>query len=279
MLPELMIENEAFIRLVCFISIFAVMAFWEFAKPCRTLTLNKPRRWLNNIGLAFINSMLLRLVFPTAALGIALFAETNNLGLLHQFNLPSWITLPLSIIIMDCIIYQQHVLFHRYPLLWRVHQVHHTDIDYDVTTGVRFHPLEILLSMLVKGVTILMLGPPLLAVLIFEILLNGTALFNHSNIALPKMIDTLLRKIVVTPDMHRVHHSVDATEMNRNFGFNFSFWDRLFGTYLDQPKISQATMPVGLADHRDSKIVNRLNGLLRMPLISTQTRNKTQNGK
>ena len=266
MLSEFILKHEAIIRLSCFIAIFAIMALWELHQPRRVLSIPKTQRWYNNLSLALINTVLLRIAFPAAALGAASFAQANGWGLLNLVSQPLWFTVPLSIIVMDLVIYLQHVSFHKVPAFWRLHRVHHADIDFDVTTGIRFHPIEILLSMLIKIVTIFLLGPSLLAIILFEILLNGTSLFNHGNVRLPLTIDQLIRKLIVTPDMHRIHHSSKVAETNSNYGFNFSFWDRCFSTYQDKSALPQETMPIGLADFRKPEQVSQLSGMLLMPL-------------
>jgi len=258
---------ELAIRLIAFIGVFAIIAFWESKRPCRPLKLNKLSRWLNNLGLVALNTIILRLVFPTAAVGIAALATENDWGLLNQYSLGVGLSLLISIIVLDLVIYFQHVLFHATPLLWRLHMVHHADMDYDVTTGLRFHPFEIILSMLIKFAAILVLGPSIIAVIIFEIMLNATAMFNHGNIRLPKWLDSTLRLFIVTPDMHRVHHSTIKKETNSNYGFSLSCWDRLFGTYRAQPKYGQENMNIGLNQFGDPK-KQKLHWLLLIPFTS-----------
>ncbi|MBV1921557.1 MAG: sterol desaturase family protein [Pseudomonadales bacterium] len=262
---EFVTQHETSIRMGCFVGTFLLVALWEDAAPRRPLAISKMMRWVNNLSLALLSSVVLRLVFPAAAVGVAAFAQTRGWGLLHPFSLPFWLTLVVSIVVMDFVIYLQHRLFHVVPLLWRLHSVHHADLDYDVTTGSRFHPFEILLSMMIKMAAIAALGPPVVAVVFFEVLLNGTAMFNHGNLRIPLNIDRFLRWIMVTPDMHRVHHSIDTTEMNRNFGFNFPCWDRLLGTYQDQPTVTHEAMTLGIPHHSDPKIAVYLIGLLLLP--------------
>jgi sterol desaturase/sphingolipid hydroxylase (fatty acid hydroxylase superfamily) len=209
------------------------------------------------------------LLFPAAAVGVASFVELQQWGLITFYKVPFSLSLLLTIVVMDFVIYLQHVMFHAVPLLWRIHRVHHADLDYDVTTGARFHPIEILLSMLIKFITILVLGPPVIAVVIFEVVLNMTAMFNHSNVRLPLMVDKILRCFVVTPDMHRVHHSIEDDEANSNFGFNLSWWDRLFATYKDQPRAGHEDMVIGIHHYRDPKQVDQLPGMLALPFIGT----------
>ena len=260
-------EHELVIRLGFFIGVFALMAAWELAAPRRVLSVPKPGRWVNNIALVALNTVLLRLLFPAAAVGMAVFAAREGWGLFNYFAVPGWLALLVSVLVLDFAIYLQHVMFHAIPLLWRLHRVHHADLDIDVTTGARFHPIEIVLSMLIKFAVIAVLGPPVAAVVIFEILLNATAMFNHSNVRLPLGVDRLLRVLVVTPDMHRVHHSVEDFETNSNFGFNLSLWDRLFGTYRAQPAAGHEGMTIGIRTFRDPRLCARLPGMLRIPFI------------
>jgi len=244
---------ELLIRLGAFVAVFLIIAAWENKCPRRPLKLNKTRRWLNNLGLVAINTIILRLVFPAAAVGMASLAAEHGWGLLNLYSPGFGLSILISIVVLDFIVYLQHVLFHAIPLLWRLHMVHHADIDYDLTTGLRFHPLEILLSMLIKFSAIVVLGPPIAAVIMFEILLNASAMFNHGNLQLPKWLDSSLRLLIVTPDMHRVHHSTIKRETNSNYGFNLSCWDRLCGTYRAQPKYGHDGMNIGLNQFRDPK--------------------------
>jgi len=245
---EFVLVNEKTIRLGAFFGILGVMAVWEILAPRRALTISKTVRWVNNLGIVFFNSFLLRLIFPAAAVGMASFTSSQGWGFFNYFELPFWLVVITSVVIMDFIIYLQHVMVHAVPALWRLHRMHHADLDFDVTTGARFHPLEIILSMLIKFATIVVLGPPVLAVIIFEVILNATAMFNHANVRLPLGLDRLLRWLVVTPDMHRVHHSVEDDEANSNFGFSLPWWDRLFGTYRDrdQPRAGHQGMTIGI---------------------------------
>jgi len=259
-----LLEHEATLRLSFFIGVFLMMAVWESLRPCRTLLVSKPKRWLNNLALVVINSVVLRLIFPTAAIGMATFAQQQQWGLLNYLELPPALAVILAVILLDLVIYLQHVLVHALPMLWRLHRVHHADLDFDVTTGLRFHPLEILFSMGVKFAAIILLGPAAVAVLIFEVILNAAAMFNHSNISLPPKLDRALRWILVTPDMHRVHHSVEDDETNSNFGFNLPWWDRLFGTYRQQPRLEQTQMKIGI---RGFESVNQCSLLPQMLLI------------
>lgn len=233
--------------------------------PRRALTVSKTLRWVNNLGLVFLNSFLLRLLFPAAAVGVAAYASEASWGLLNVYQLPFWLAVLVSVIALDFIIYLQHVLVHAVPALWRLHRVHHADLDYDVTTGARFHPLEIILSMLIKFAAIVVLGPPVVAVVLFEVILNAMAMFNHGNVRLPLALDRVIRKFLVTPDMHRVHHSVEDDEANSNFGFNLSIWDRLFGTYREQPRGGHEAMAIGIHHYRDPNQVANLPGMLMLP--------------
>jgi len=262
---QIVLENEPAIRLGFFLGVFAVIAVWEVFAPRRALTVSKALRWASNLGLVVLNTVLLRLLFPLAAVGLAAFSAQNGWGLLNHFEVPFWMAVPLAVIAMDFVIWLQHVMVHAVPALWRLHRVHHADLDYDVTTGARFHPLEIILSMLIKLATITVLGPPVVAVVIFEVMLNATALFNHGNIRLPGAIDRVLRWVLVTPDMHRVHHSVEDDETNSNFGFSLTWWDRLFGTYRDQPRAGHLGMTIGIHGHTDPREVDRLDGMLLLP--------------
>jgi sterol desaturase/sphingolipid hydroxylase (fatty acid hydroxylase superfamily) len=233
--------------------------------PRRPQRIGRLRRWPANLGIVALDSVLVRLLMPTAAVGVALFAETHHWGLLHVLQAPAWLALIGSMLLLDLAIYLQHVLFHAVPGLWRLHRMHHTDLEFDVTTGARFHPLEILLSLAIKLGVIAALGAPALAVLIFEVVLNATSMFNHGNVGLPQRLDDMLRWLVVTPDMHRVHHSWIPHETNSNFGFNLPWWDRLFGTYLAQPQDGQLGMTIGINQFRDPREL-RLDRMLWQPL-------------
>lgn len=266
-LEQLLMTHEASIRLAFFIGIFALMALWEMLAPRRRLLRSKGVRWGNNIGLVVFNTVILRLLFPTAAVGMALFAQEQGLGVFNYVEVPPWLAVVASVITLDFFIWLQHVMVHAVPLLWRLHRVHHADLDYDVTTGARFHPLEIILSMLIKFAVILLLGPPLVAVVMFEILLNATSMFNHGNVRIPVGIDRVLRWLVVTPDMHRVHHSTEDDETNSNFGFNLPWWDRMFGTYRAQPRAGHEGMTIGIRSFREDRWCSWLPGILSIPFI------------
>ena len=202
---------------------------------------------------------------------MAVQAQERGWGLFNNFALPYWLAVGVGVIVLDLIIYLQHVMFHAVPALWRLHMMHHADLDFDLTTGLRFHPIEIILSMLIKFAAIIVLGPPVVAVILFEVILNGMAMFNHGNVGLPEGLDRALRRLVVTPDMHRVHHSVEDDEANSNFGFNLPWWDRLFGTYRDQPRAGHATMTIGIHKYRDTKQVAWLPGMLALPFVGRIT--------
>jgi sterol desaturase/sphingolipid hydroxylase (fatty acid hydroxylase superfamily) len=264
---DFIMTNEMPIRLGFFLGVFAVMALWEMISPRRRLQTSKAVRWANNLGLVFFNSFILRLLFPAAAVGMAVFASEQGWGLFNYIDAPFQVAVVASVVILDFFIWLQHVMVHAVPLLWRLHRVHHADLDFDVTTGARFHTLEMLLSMLIKFAVILLLGPPLLAVVVFEVVLNATAMFNHSNVRMPVTLDRLLRLVVVTPDMHRVHHSVEDDETNSNFGFNLPWWDRLFGTYRAQPRAAHEAMTIGIRTFREDKWCSWLPGMLAIPFV------------
>lgn len=266
-MEEFILANEKYVRMGFFFGMLILIGLWEVVAPKRVLTVSKTVRWVNNLGLVFFNSFIVRILFPFAAVGVAHFANQQGWGLFNYFVMPFWFSVAASIIIMDFVIYIQHVMVHAIPVLWRLHRVHHADLDYDVTTGSRFHTIEIILSMLIKFSTILLLGPPVVAVIVFEIILNATAMFNHGNIGLPKTLDKIVRWFLVTPDMHRVHHSVEDDEANSNFGFSLPWWDRLFGTYRDQPRGGHIAMTIGINKFREPKQVSWLPGMLALPFI------------
>lgn len=245
-----LLAYEPGIRLTAFVGILIAMAFWEIAAPRRRVEIPRLLRWSNNIGLVVLDALLVRAVFPVVAVGLAIIAHDNGWGLLNQFAVPGWLAIVISLLVLDLAIYLQHVLFHAVPILWRLHRVHHADLEFDVTTGLRFHPIEIMLSMGIILFVVVALGPPAVAVLLFEVLLNGSAMFNHSNIRLPARVDAVLRLFIVTPDMHRVHHSTLPNETNSNFGFNVPWWNRLLGTYLAQPGAGHTGMTIGLHQFR-----------------------------
>lgn len=247
---DFLLAHEPSVRMAAFLGILAAMALWEVAAPRRRREIPRLLRWTGNLGIVVLNTFLVRLVFPVAAVALAAIGQARGWGLLHAFDVAPWIAIVLSILALDLAIYLQHVMFHAVPALWRLHRMHHADLEYDVTTGLRFHPVEIVLSMLVKFAVVVALGPPAVAVLLFETLLNATAMFNHSNVWIPVGLDRALRWTVVTPDMHRVHHSVVPVETNSNFGFNLSWWDRLLGTYRAQPRDGHEGMTIGIDQFR-----------------------------
>jgi sterol desaturase/sphingolipid hydroxylase (fatty acid hydroxylase superfamily) len=261
---EFIMANEPAIRLAVFLGIFAAVAIGETLAPRRQRSLTRLARWPNNIGVVVVNTLVVRLAFPTAAVGLALLGETRGWGLLNLIELPFWLSVVIAVVVLDGVIYLQHVMFHAVPALWRLHRMHHADQDFDVTTGARFHPIEILLSMVLKLGAVAALGPPAIGVLIFEVLLNATAMFNHGNWRLPLALDRGLRLIVVTPDMHRVHHSIVPEETNSNFGFSLPWWDRLFGTYRDQPAAGHDAMTIGIEQFREPAD-QRLDKMLTQP--------------
>lgn len=258
-------QNEAVIRLGFFFGILGLMAMWELAAPRRALQVGRGTRWVSNLGIVVLNTIVLRLLFPAAAVGMAVFAASQGWGIFNHLDLPFWLAVVVCVIAMDFVIWLQHVMVHAIPMLWRLHRMHHADLDYDVTTGLRFHPIEIILSMLIKFATIAVLGPPVLAVVIFEVVLNATSMFNHGNVRIPVAVDRVLRLFLVTPDMHRVHHSVEDDEANSNFGFSLPWWDRLFGTYRDQPRGGHEGMTIGINKFRTPAEVETLPGMLMLP--------------
>jgi len=269
-IEQAVLQREAVIRTTIFCSIFVTMMICERWLPCRQLSLSRWQRWRSNLGLFLINTMALRLLFPAAAVGIALSTRAVGWGGFNQVAWPFWVEVIFGVVLLDLAIYFQHRLMHQWSLLWRLHRVHHADMDFDLTTATRFHTLEIILSMLIKWGVILILGPGVLAVLIFEVLLSGMAIFNHANVDLPAKLDRWLRKLVVTPDMHRVHHSIKINETNSNYGFNLSIWDHWFGSYVDQPESGHQTMTIGIPGYRNPVQVNRLAGMLRLPFIGAK---------
>jgi len=259
------LTSEPGIRLGCFLGVLVAMAAWEMLAPRRDLTAGKPLRWLSNLGLVAINSLLVRLVAPLGVVGAALLAREHGWGLFHNAPVPYWLVVVVCVIVYDLAVYLQHVMFHAVPLFWRLHMVHHADLDFDVTTGLRFHTIEILLSLGIKAAVALLIGPPVLAVIVFEVLLNATSMFNHGNVRIPSRLDRLLRWVVVTPEMHRVHHSAVVAETNSNFGFNLPWWDYLLGTYRDQPAAGHVGMTIGLSQFRDERQAERLHAMLLLP--------------
>lgn len=267
-MDDIILSNQQSIRLTCFFSVLVAMAAWEVVAPRRERQLTRLERWPHNIGIVVLNTLLVRVLFPTAAVGMAVYVESRGWGLLNGSTLSHWILVPVCVLVLDFAIYLQHVMFHAVPLLWRFHRMHHADLDFDVTTGARFHPVEIILSMLIKFAVIIVLGPPALAVFLFEVILNATSMFNHSNVRIALPVDGVLRWLVVTPDMHRVHHSVDENETNSNFGFNLPWWDRLLGTYRSQPAAGHHGMTIGVRQLQNGCPMG-LWGLLKLPFVSS----------
>ncbi|NRG16775.1 sterol desaturase family protein [Rhizobiales bacterium] len=249
-MTEFLLDHEPAVRFSAFFAILLAMAVFEVAAPRRRLEIPRLLRWSNNLAVVVVDTLLVRLSFPVLAVGLALIAEKGGWGLFNIAGWPLWLEFVVTLLVLDLVIYLQHVMFHAVPALWRLHRMHHADLEFDVTTGLRFHPIEILLSMALKLAAVAALGPPAAAVLVFEVLLNGTSMFNHSNIHLPAGIDRILRLFVVTPDMHRVHHSVHPDEANSNFGFNLPWWDRLLGTYRPQPRDGHEKMAIGVDQFR-----------------------------
>ena len=262
-----LVANEPAVRVAIFAAAFALIATSEMVTPRRPLTVPRRSRWPSNLAIVLLNTVLVRALLPVTAVSMAMLAEERGWGLFHSSGpLPAWLVIPATVVLLDLAIYLQHVLFHAVPILWRLHRMHHADLDVDVTTGARFHPIEIVLSMLLKFGVIATLGAPPLGVFVFELLLSTGSLFNHGNLRLPLRVDGILRWIVVTPDMHRVHHSVTAEETNRNFGFTFSWWDWIGGTYRAQPAAGHAGMALGIAQFRNVSDL-RLDRLLLQPVL------------
>ncbi|MBX2806562.1 MAG: sterol desaturase family protein [Hyphomicrobiales bacterium] len=247
---EVIENNEALIRAGVFLGILTALAVWEFAAPRRRQEIPRLLRWSNNLAIVALNTLLVRLSFPILAVGLAVIAGERGWGLLNVFGVPVWLGIVIAVVALDLALYLQHVMFHAVPAFWRLHRMHHADLEFDVTTGLRFHPVEILLSMGIKLAVVAVLGPPAVGVLIFEVLLNAAAMFSHSNIDIPRPVDRILRLFIVTPDMHRVHHSSVPQETNSNFGFNLSLWDRVMGTYQAQPAKGHLNMTIGIETFR-----------------------------
>ncbi len=262
-------EHEALYRLSVFAGVFLSLALLELVMPRRGLSASKLKRWVTNISFSGLNTLLIRLMavssVPLVAIGVAEYGAQAEFGLLRQFTLPYWLVVVISLLVLDLAIYFQHFASHKVPLLWRVHRVHHSDVDFDVTTAVRFHPIEIGLSMLYKCVLVLLLGIDGLSVLLFEIILNGCAMFNHSNLKLPLWLDKIVRLVIVTPDMHRVHHSVIRRETDSNYGFSLAVWDRIFRTYNEQPEAGHEEMSLGLPSTIDKAEPTRFNWSFLLP--------------
>lgn len=265
-MAEFLLAQEPAIRFVAFVGVFVGMAIWEAAQPRRPRISSRWKRWPSNLGIVALNTGLLRLVIPTGAVSLAILGEQRGWGLLSNIALPTWLRIAVALVVLDLAIYLQHVIFHAVPALWRLHRMHHSDTDFDVTTGSRFHPGEILLSMVYKMAVVVALGAPAVSVVLFEVLLNAASMFNHGNLGLSARFDRVLRWAVVTPDMHRVHHSSIPAETNSNFGFNVPWWDRIFGTYKAQPAAGHLDMQIGLDNFRDP-VQLRLDRMLVQPFV------------
>src|SRR5437773_7415272 len=263
-----MTEFEGAIRLAAFVAVFAAVALWEALAPRRKRSFERRARWPHNLGLLLVDVALVRVFAPGAAIAVAMTAAGSGWGLLNALALPGWSAIAAGIALLDLAIYFQHVMFHAVPTLWRLHRVHHADLDFDLTTGTRFHPIEILISIVIKCSAVAAIGASPAAVLVFEVLLNATAMFNHANASLPRVVDRWLRWLLVTPDMHRLHHSVEYDESSSNFGFNLPWWDRLFGTYRAQPRLGHDTMTIGVDAFRSADDL-RLDQLLLQPFRNT----------
>lgn len=258
--------NESALRLTAFLGLFCIFALSEIVKPRRVRSLPKQQRWMTNLSIVVLDSLLVRLLFPLGAVGMALWAQATGIGLFSIIDVPFWLAVIVSFVVLDFAVWLSHLLSHKVPVFWRFHRMHHADRDIDVTTGIRFHPIEIIASMIWKVAWVIALGAPAAAVIIFETVLNGTAMFNHSNTKLPVTLDRVIRMILVTPDMHRVHHSTIERETDSNYGFNLPIWDRLFGTYIDQPTLGHEGMQIGLSEWQDEKPA-QLAWSLRVPLL------------
>nr|WP_302471630.1 sterol desaturase family protein [Vibrio antiquarius] len=261
---ETTFQDPSWIRLGFFLGVLLLCALWENKLPRKTLTASRGFRWVNNLSLVAVNSLIVALVMPIAAFQAAIIAQEQQWGLFNLLSLPAWLNVLLAVILLDFVIYAQHVVFHHVKPLWKIHRMHHADLDIDVTTGARFHPIEIIISMGVKIATVFILGVSPIAIVVFEIVLNASAMFNHSNAKLALSADQKLRNVIVTPDMHRVHHSVIAKETNSNFGFFLSVWDRLFGTYRAQPELGHDDVVIGIPEIRN-EAEQRLDKLLTQP--------------
>lgn len=266
-MQELFFQYESYIRLGSFLGIFALLTAWEISSPKRELLQLRRFRWFGNIGLIVISSVLIRFLIPTAAVGVALHVEQDQVGFLNHYDMPFFVQFFIAFVLMDLAIYFQHVIFHALPMFWRFHRVHHSDLDCDITTGIRFHPFEMIISILFKFLVIISIGAPVLAVVVFEVVLNAASMFTHSNIKIPQSIERMVRLILVTPDMHRIHHSINENETNSNFGFFISTWDRIFGTYIKEPALGHENMQIGLQGFREPKWQN-LRWLIYLPFVS-----------
>jgi len=264
-------NSQLLIRMAGFLGVLTLMALWEVGAPRRSFSMPRGPRWFVNITVVVLDSVIVRLLFAAGTVGMAMVAIERNWGLLNQLSWPSWLNILLTVIALDFVLYLQHVMFHAIPLFWRFHMMHHADLDCDVTTGVRFHPVEVVLSMVIKLGAVLLFGAAPVGVLVFEIVLNATSMFNHSNIWMPVVVDRALRWMIVTPDMHRIHHSVLPQETNSNFGFNLPWWDRLLGTYREDPLRSHTIMSLGLEQYRDPRGLT-LRHILALPFVGAPGR-------
>lgn len=276
-MTESLLTNAPLVRIGFFLGVLVAMMAWEMVAPRRRRDIPRLLRWTNNLGLVVIDTIVVRLIFPVVAVGLALLAEAHGWGLFNVLEVPASVAIVVSMLALDLAIYLQHVMFHAVPVLWRLHRMHHADLGFDVTTGLRFHPVEILLSMGIKLAAVAALGPPALAVLLFEVLLNATSMFNHGNVRIPLGIDRMLRWFVVTPDMHRVHHSIHPNETNSNFGFSLPWWDRLLGTYRAQPMEGHEAMIIGIGQFRTPRDL-WLDRMLIQPLRSPPSTNRPPEG-
>lgn len=263
---------ESIIRLTVFFGVLCAMVAWEYRQPKRQPRYRRAQRWPANIGIVVVDTLVARLLVPAGLVGVALYSQQHSWGLWHLMDVPGWLSVAVSVVLLDMVIYWQHRAFHRIPWLWRLHRVHHADPDFDVTTGLRFHPLEILLSLLIKASAVLVLGAPVVAVIIFEVVLNACSLFNHGNVALPEPWERRLRKLLITQELHRIHHSSLPSETNSNYGFSVSWWDHVFRSYTDQASAGSDNVDIGLSDYRDATLTNRLWGLLKIPFGSRSGR-------
>lgn len=266
-MSDILLAHEPLVRVGAFAFVLLTMALWEVVARRRPQRILRRQRWPSNLAIVVLDTLAVRLFFPLAAVGAALVAAEKVWGLFNLISAPIWLAVVISVVMLDVAIYFQHRIFHAVPWLWRLHRMHHADLEFDVTTGLRFHPLEILLSMGIKLAVVTLLGAPALAVLIFEVLLNATTMFNHGNVRLPIRLDRWLRLTVVTPDMHRVHHSIIRQETDSNFGFNLPWWDRLFGTYRDQPAAGHLDMTIGIEAFREPRDL-RLDRMLLQPFVN-----------
>jgi sterol desaturase/sphingolipid hydroxylase (fatty acid hydroxylase superfamily) len=264
-MPQTAISGEPLVRLGCFLVVLAAIGLWEALAPRRMNHIARKQRWPGNLGIVVLDTLVVRLLFPVSAVGIALLAHARGWGLLSVAPMRGWVATAVAVLLLDLVIYAQHFTFHAVPILWRLHRMHHADLEFDVTTGLRFHPAEIVLSIIIKFAAVIAIGAPSLAVLIFEVTLNATSMFNHGNVRLFPRLDKMLRWVVVTPEMHRVHHSILWRETNSNFGFNLPWWDWLFGTYRAQPTAGHEHMTIGIEKFRDPAEL-RIDRMLLQPL-------------